>query len=106
MVCAILRRSSGFFGLCRGRGSFFGRDFRPDVGRALIEGYEAVRTLAQDEREALPLLAQGAALRFISSRAQDWIDTPADALVTKKDPMDFVRRLEFYRREGKDVFAA
>lgn len=83
-----------------------GRDFRPEVGRALIEGYEAVRPLAQDEREALPLLAQGAALRFISSRAQDWIDTPADALVTKKDPMDFVRRLEFYRRDGKDVFAA
>lgn len=83
-----------------------GRTYRPEVGHALVQGYESVRELEDSERSALPFLAQGATLRFISSRAQDWIDTPADALVTKKDPMDFVRRLEFYRREGKGVFAA
>jgi homoserine kinase type II len=83
-----------------------GQDYRPEVGEALLDGYESVRPLSPPERDALPLLAQGAALRFISSRAQDWIDTPVDALVTKKDPMDFVRRLDFYRREGKDVFSA
>lgn len=83
-----------------------GRDYRPEVGHALLEGYESVRQLDDSERHALPLLAQGAALRFVSSRAQDWIDTPADALVTRKDPMDFVRRLEFYRRNGKEVFGA
>ncbi len=83
-----------------------GASYRPEVGQALLQGYENVRKLTDSEREALPLLAQGAALRFISSRAQDWIDTPADALVTRKDPMDFVRRLEFYRRKGKDVFEA
>ncbi len=83
-----------------------GRHYRPEVGQALVEGYESERPLDDNEREAMPLLAQGAALRFVSSRAQDWIDTPADALVTKKDPMDFVRRLEFYRREGKVVFGS
>ena len=83
-----------------------GRTFRPAIGNALLQGYESVRTLDNAEREALPLLAQGAALRFVSSRAQDWIDTPADALVTRKDPMDFVRRLEFYRHDGGKVFAA
>lgn len=83
-----------------------GRDYRPEVGHALLEGYESVRKLDDSERHALPLLAQGAALRFVSSRAQDWIDTPADALVMRKDPMDFVRRLEFYRRNGKEVFGA
>ena len=81
-----------------------GRTYRPDVGQALIAGYETVRPLSSQERGAMPVLAQGAALRFVSSRAQDWIDTPADALVTRKDPMDFVRRLKFYRGEGKDVF--
>lgn len=81
-----------------------GRTCRLDVGKALVEGYESVRELTEGERDALPLLAQGAALRFISSRAQDWIDTPVDALVTRKDPMDFVRRLEFYRREGRAAF--
>lgn len=81
-----------------------GQSYRPEVGQALLQGYESVRKLLPAEREALPLLAQGAALRFVSSRAQDWIDTPADALVTRKDPMDFVRRLEFYRENGTQVF--
>ncbi|MEP0561101.1 MAG: phosphotransferase, partial [Qipengyuania citrea] len=75
------------------------------LGRALIEGYETLRPLGQDERAALPLLAEGACLRFIASRAQDWLDTPDDALVHRKDPMDFVRRLEFYRASGQSAFA-
>ena len=82
-----------------------GSDYNGEVGSALIEGYESVRKLTDGEREALPLLAQGAAMRFISSRAFDWIDTPSDALVTRKDPMDFVRRLEFYREQGTAAFS-
>ncbi|MBO6767960.1 MAG: homoserine kinase [Erythrobacter sp.] len=76
-----------------------------DLGRAMIEGYESVRSLSVDERAALPLLGEGACLRFIASRAQDWLDTPEDALVRRKDPMDFVRRLEFYRTNGQGAFA-
>ena len=82
-----------------------GGNFRNDIGSALMQGYESVRPLEPAERAALPLLAQGAAMRFISSRAEDWINTPADALVTRKDPMDFVRRLEFYRASGDKAFA-
>jgi homoserine kinase type II len=75
------------------------------LGSALILGYESLRPLSEDERAALPLLAEGACLRFIASRAQDWLETPADAMVRRKDPMDFVRRLEFYRRAGQSAFA-
>lgn len=75
------------------------------LGRALVEGYESVRSLEARERAALPLLAEGACLRFIASRAQDWLDTPEDALVRRKDPMDFLRRLEFYRANGHRAFA-
>ena len=81
-----------------------GNIYRADIGSALFAGYESVRPLEPAERDALPLLAQGAALRFISSRAQDWLDTPSDALVTRKDPMDFVRRLQFYRDQGAQAF--
>ncbi|VVS97898.1 homoserine kinase [Erythrobacter sp. EC-HK427] len=81
-----------------------GNSFRPEIGQALISGYQSVRPLLQAEAEALPVLAQGACMRFVSSRAQDWIDTPADALVTRKDPMDFMRRCAFYRREGRGAF--
>ena len=83
-----------------------GHDYRTDVGAALLAGYQEVRPLEAAERAAMPTLAQAAALRFVSSRAQDWLDTPADALVTRKDPMDFVRRLDFYAAQGPALFAA
>jgi len=73
-----------------------GAQFDPAVSAALLAGYEAVRPLSTAERAALPLLARGAALRFLSTRAFDWLNTPAGALVTRKDPMAFARRLEFY----------
>ena len=74
------------------------------VGSALIQGYESIRRLSAEERAALPVLAQGACLRFVASRAEDWIGTPADALVTRKDPMAFYRRLQFYAAAGQRPF--
>ena len=82
-----------------------GRNYRPDIAEALMAGYETVRSLSEEERAALPLLARGACVRFITSRAEDWITTPADALVTRKDPMDFVRRLQFYGEHANGLFA-
>ncbi|WP_305098178.1 homoserine kinase [Croceibacterium aestuarii] len=78
--------------------------FRPAIAEALVAGYESVRPLAKKERAALPVLARGAAMRFLSSRAYDWLHTPADALVTRKDPMDFARRLEFYAEHADRAF--
>ncbi|KRA84307.1 homoserine kinase [Altererythrobacter sp. Root672] len=78
--------------------------FRPDIAEALVAGYAARRTLSAAEWNALPLLARGAALRFVATRAYDWLNTPADALVTRKDPMDFARRLSFYAAEGERAF--
>ena len=82
-----------------------GEAFDAERGQALIAGYESVRKLEKREREALPVLAQGACLRFVATRAQDWLDTPADALVTRKDPMDFFRRWRFYAETGARAFA-
>ena len=73
-----------------------GRRFRADLSTALLEGYESLRRLSAQERAALPLLARGAALRFALSRAYDWLNTPAGALVTRKDPMAPARQLQFY----------
>ncbi|WP_159978483.1 MULTISPECIES: homoserine kinase [unclassified Novosphingobium] len=73
-----------------------GTRFLPALSDALVAGYTAVRPLSAAEHAALPLLARGAAMRFLATRAYDWLNTPADALVTPKDPMAFARRLEFY----------
>ena len=51
------------------------------------------------ERAASPVLARGACVRFLLTRLWDWLNTPADALVTRKDPLAYLRRLEWYERE-------
>ncbi|GAB5487927.1 MAG: homoserine kinase [Parasphingorhabdus sp.] len=71
--------------------------FRPDISSALIDGYESGFILPDIERDALPTLARGAALRFLLSRSYDWINTPVDALVTRKDPKAFLKRLKYYQ---------
>jgi homoserine kinase type II len=80
--------------------------FRPAIAEALVEGYHARRPLPPEAWAALPVLARGAAMRFLASRAYDWLHTPADALVTRKDPLVFARRLSFYEAEGERVFRA
>ncbi|MEO1748731.1 MAG: homoserine kinase [Pseudomonadota bacterium] len=77
----------------------FERDhaFNLTKGAALIAGYQAVRALNEEEREALPILAAGAALRFMLTRLYDWVNTPAGSLVVKKDPDEYVRKLHFHR---------
>jgi homoserine kinase type II len=84
----------------------FGMDnvFRPAIGEALIEGYDARRPLPPEAWEALPVLARGASMRFLASRAYDWLHTPPDALVTRKDPLVFAERLSFYEAQGESVF--
>ena len=70
--------------------------FNITKARALLTAYAAVRPLSPAERAALPVLCQGAALRFALTRLYDWINTPADAMVTRKNPMEYVRRLRFH----------
>ncbi|MBV7259263.1 homoserine kinase [Erythrobacter crassostreae] len=79
--------------------------YRADVGSAIIAGYESVRPLETNERALLPGIAKGTALRFVASRAEDWLDTPDDALVTRKDPMQFVSRWHYYDDYGAQLFA-
>ena len=73
-----------------------GSRFDARLSAALLGGYESVRPLSGAERAAMPILARGAAIRFLMTRAYDWMNTPAGALVTRKDPLAFARRLRFY----------
>lgn len=72
----------------------------PARARAMIGGYEAKRPLTPMERAALPTLCAGAALRFFLTRLYDWARTPADALVVRKDPMEYWRRACFHADVG------
>ena len=79
--------------------------YLPDLGTRLVEGYRSVREMTGEERAMLPEIAKGAALRFVASRAEDWLETPGDALVMRKDPMQFAHRWRFYEEHGAQAFA-
>ncbi len=73
-----------------------GERYDPTVGDALLAGYGEAAALSSYEKRAFPTLAAGACIRFTLSRAWDWLNTPADALVTRKDPLAYWRRLPRY----------
>ncbi|MDF0546140.1 homoserine kinase [Sphingobium sp. H39-3-25] len=73
-----------------------GSAYHADRAAALVAGYDSAFGLGDAERAGFQALCRGAALRFLLTRAYDWINTPADALVTRKDPLAFLRRLDFY----------
>ena len=78
--------------------------FEPDhsynvtKGRALLSSYARARPLSPVEWDKLPLLARGAALRFLLTRLVDWLDVPPGALVRPKDPREYARKLRFHQK--------
>jgi homoserine kinase type II len=72
--------------------------FNVSKGRALISGYERVRPLGETETDALPILARGAAMRFMLTRLVDWLNVPAGAKVAPKNPLEYRNKLRFHQR--------
>lgn len=78
--------------------------FEPDhsynitKGQSLLNAYIKTRALSDAELAALPLLARGAALRFLLTRLVDWLNVPAGALVQPKNPLEYFRKLRFHQK--------
>lgn len=72
-------------------------EFIAENAKSLLRGYQDTRPLTPAERDALPVLARGAALRFLLTRLHDWFHTPDDALAHRKDPLDLVPLIAFHR---------
>ena len=77
----------------------FEKDFSFNLtkGRALLAGYQSVRKLEPAEAQALPVLAHGSALRFLMTRLYDWLHVPDGAMIQKRDPKEYLRRVRFHR---------
>lgn len=71
--------------------------FNVTSAQAMIAGYEGRRALSPAEKDALPVLAWGAAMRFFLTRLADWGATPKGALVQPKDPLEYERKLAVHR---------
>jgi homoserine kinase type II len=71
--------------------------YAPQKGAALLDAYQRLRPLTRAEIDAFPLLARGAATRFLLTRYVDWLNVPKGALVRPKDPREYLAKLRFHR---------
>lgn len=71
--------------------------FNVTKAKRLLNGYRKVREFTEAELEALPILARGSAIRFLLTRLYDWLNTPKNALVTPKDPLEYLEKLRFHQ---------
>ena len=71
--------------------------FNVTKAKSFIEGYNQIRTISDLEKENIKVLSQGAALRFLLTRVFDALNTVEGAIVKVKDPMEYLKRLEFHK---------
>ena len=70
--------------------------FNVTKAKKYIDGYSTIRKLTEDEKKSLKILCQGAAIRFLLTRVFDYLNLTEGAIVTVKDPIEYLKRLEFH----------
>ena len=71
--------------------------FNVTKAKNFIDGYSSIRKLSKEEKESIKVLSQGAALRFLLTRVFDALNTVEGAIVKIKDPLEYLKRLEFHK---------
>ena len=72
--------------------------FNVTKAKNFVEGYSSIRKLSDLEKKNLAILSQGAALRFLLTRVFDSLNTVEGAIVKVKDPIEYLKRLEFHKK--------
>ena len=70
---------------------------------AILKGYENVRKLNKNEIKSLNIILRAAAVRILVTRLYDYIYHPTDAVVIKKDPIQYYKIL-LWHQNNKDIF--
>ena len=71
--------------------------FNVTKAKNFINGYSSIIKILDDERESIKVLSQVAALRFLLTRVFDALNTVEGAIVKVKDPLEYLKRLEFHK---------
>ena len=71
--------------------------FNVTKAKNFIDGYSSVRKLTENEKINIKTLSQGAALRFLLTRVFDALNVVEGAVVKVKDPIEYIKRLEFHK---------
>tara|TARA_B100000029_G_scaffold189103_1_gene186867 strand:- start:907 stop:1875 length:969 start_codon:yes stop_codon:yes gene_type:complete len=80
--------------------------FNVTKAKKFIDGYSSVRKLSNEEKDSLKTLCQGAAMRFLLTRVFDYLNLTEGAIVKIKDPLEYLKRLEFHEsvKDYQDYF--
>jgi len=80
--------------------------FNVTKAKKFIDGYSSIRKLTEEEKKSLKVLCQGAAIRFLLTRVFDYLNLTEGALVKIKDPIEYLKRLEFHNsvKDYQDYF--
>jgi len=70
--------------------------FNVTKAKKFIEGYSNIRRLTEEEKKSVKVLCQGAAIRFLLTRVFDYLNLTEGAIVKIKDPVEYLKRLEFH----------
>ena len=71
--------------------------FNVTKAKNFIDGYTSIRKLTNEEKSSIKVLSQGAAIRFLLTRVFDALNTVEGAIVKTKDPVEYLKRLEFHK---------
>ncbi len=71
--------------------------FNVTKAKNFIDGYNSIRQISDAEKNKIKVLSQGSALRFLLTRVFDSLNTVEGAIVKVKDPMEYLKRLEFHK---------
>ena len=80
--------------------------FNVTKAKNFIDGYSSIKKLTEEEKKSLKTLCQGAAMRFLLTRVFDYLNLADGALVKIKDPIEYLKRLEFHNnvKDYQDYF--
>jgi len=70
--------------------------FNVTKAKKFLKGYSSVRKISNREKKYFKVLCQGAALRFLLTRVFDYLNLSKGAVLSIKDPIEYLKRLDFH----------
>ena len=72
--------------------------FNNKKSKNFLEGYSRIRKFSKNEKNSLNLLCKGAALRYLLTRTYDYLNTPKNVIIKKKDPKEYIQKLNIHNK--------
>ena len=72
------------------------KNYCQNKAKIFIEKYIEIRSLSEAELSSLKYYLVASSLRFMSSRLYDFFNIPEGAIVSQKDPKEYINKLDFH----------